>query len=302
MPDTMHPHPGFQYGLANLKPAEPEHESHPHLPRRRQTRISQGHHRPRYRQGHLALAGQAHGGDGARRRGRRPRRSDRTRCENRIHRPRGCPRAGTDPARRRPRAGRSGAGAVARHAGDDRPRDRERLLLRLLPQRAVHAGGFRRDREEDARDHRARQTLHQGSLGPREDQAGVPRQGRELQGRAGRRHSRRRADQDLLPGRLVRSVPRAAHDLDRQGRQRLQADEGRRRLLARRQQQPDADAHLRHRVRQAGRPRRLSASRSRKPRSATIAGSAANSTCSTSRRKVRASCSGTPRAGRSSRR
>ena len=80
--------------------------------------------------------------------------------------------------------------AVARHAGDDRPGDRERLLLRLLPQRAVHAGRFRRDREEDARDHRARSAVHQAGLGPREDQAGVPRQGRGLQGRTGGRHSR----------------------------------------------------------------------------------------------------------------
>ena len=64
--------------------------------------------------------------------------------------------------------------------------------------------------------------------------------------------------QDLQPGRLVRSVPRPAHDLDRQDRQRLQADEGGRRLLARRLQQSDADAHLRHGVRQTGRPRRLS--------------------------------------------
>ena len=171
--------------------------------------------------------------------------------------PRRSARAGADPARRRACAGRSRAVAVAGHAGHHRPGDRERLLLRLLPQRAVHAGRFRRDREEDARDHRARQALHQGSVGAREGQAGVPRQGRDLQGRAGRRHSRRRADQDLLPGRLVRSLPRPAHDLDRQDRQRLQADEGRGRLLARRLQQPDADAHLRHGVRQAGRARRL---------------------------------------------
>ena len=41
-------------------------------------------------------------------------------------------------------------------------------------------------------------------------------------------------DQDLQAGRLVRPVPRPAHDLDRQDRQRLQADEGGRRLLARR--------------------------------------------------------------------
>ena len=114
------------------------------------------------------------------------------------------------------------------------------------------------DREEDARDHRARQTLHQGGMVAREDQAGVPRQGRDVQGRTGRRHSRQRADQDLQAGRLVRPLPRPAHDLDRQGRQRLQADEGRGRLLARRFQQPDADPHLRHRLRQAGRTRRLS--------------------------------------------
>ena len=44
----------------------------------------------------------------------------------------------------------------------------------------------------------------------------------------------RPADQDLQAGRLVRPLPRPAHDLDRQGRQRLQADEGRGRLLARR--------------------------------------------------------------------
>ena len=89
-------------------------------------------------------------------------------AQNRIHRPRRRPRAGTDPARRRPCAGRSRADAVAGHAGHHRPGDRERLLLRLLPQRAVHAGGFCGDRKEDARDHRARQTLHQGSLGSRD--------------------------------------------------------------------------------------------------------------------------------------
>ena len=52
----------------------------------------------------------------------------------------------------------------------------------------------------------------------REDQTGVPRQGRSVQGRIGRRHSGRRADQDLFPGQLVRSLPRPAYDLDRQGR------------------------------------------------------------------------------------
>ena len=78
---------------------------------------------------------------------------------------------------------------------------------------------------------------------------------RDLQGRADRRDSRRPGSQDLFPGRLVRSVPRSAHDLDRQDRQRLQAHEGGGRLLARRFQQRDADPHLR---RPPGRPRKIS--------------------------------------------
>ena len=117
---------------------------------------------------------------------------------------------------------------------------------------------FDADREEDARDHRARQTLHQGGVVARRGQARVPRQGRAVQGRAGRRHPGRPADQDLQAGRLVRPLPRPAHDLDRQGRERVQADEGRGRLLARRFQPRNALAHLRHRLRQAGGARRLS--------------------------------------------
>ena len=53
-------------------------------------------------------------------------------------------------------------------------------------------------------------------------------------------------------------MPWPAHDLHGQDRPRLQADEGGGRLLARRQQPPHAQPHLRHRLRQAGRPRRLS--------------------------------------------
>ena len=103
--------------------------------------------------------------------------------------------------------------------------------------------------------------------------------------------------QVLRPGRLDRPVPRPAHDVHRQDRQRLQADEGGRRLLARRFEEPDADAHLRHRLGQREGPQGLSHTRSKKPRSATTASSAARWTCSTSRRKGPASCSGTPRAG-----
>ncbi len=122
------------------------------------------HHRTRHRQGHLALAGQAHRRHGAGRHRRRPRRPDRARRQDRIRQSRRPARAGIDPARRRARARRGGAGALARHAGDHRPGDRERLLLRFLPQPAVHAGRPPRHREEDEGDHRPRQTLHQGSV------------------------------------------------------------------------------------------------------------------------------------------
>ena len=184
----------------------------PHLPRRRAPRISPRYHRSRHREGHLALACQAHRRDGARWRARRSFRPDREGRQDRVRFARGPARARIDPPRRRACAGRSGADAVARHAGHHRAGDRERLLLRFLPQRAVHAGGLPGDREEDARDHRARQTVHQAGMGPREDQAGLPRQGRDVQGRAGRRDPRQRADQDLSPGRLVRPLPRPAHD------------------------------------------------------------------------------------------
>ncbi len=131
---------------------------------------------------------------------------------------------------------------------------------------------------------------------------GLRRQGRELQGRAGRRDSRRPGSEDLLSGRLVRPLPRPAYGLDRPDRHGLQADEGGRRLLARRQQQSDADPHLRHRL---GRRRQSSTTTCiswPKPRSATIAASAARWTCSISRKKGRASSSGTARAGACSRR
>ena len=147
----------------------------------------------------------------------------------------------------------------------------------------------------------AQQALHQGGLAARQGATGVSRQGRDLQGRTGRRDSRRSGPEDLLSGRLVRPLPRAAYGLHRPDRQRLQADEGGRRLLARRFQQSDADAHLRHGL---GRPGSSSTSICicwRKRRSATIAGSAARWTCSISRKRGRASSSGMPRAGGCSR-
>ena len=80
--------------------------------------------------------------------------------------------------------------------------------------------------------------------------------GREVQGRDHRLDSRERADLALRPGQLDRPVPRAARALDRQA-QGVQADARRRRLLARRFEERDAPAHLRHRLGDEGRPGRV---------------------------------------------
>ncbi len=121
---------------------------------------------------------------------------------------------------------------------------------------------------------------------------------RALQGRDHRLHPRRRADLALPRGQVHRPVPRPARAVDRQA-QGVQADEARRRLLARRFAQRDAAADLRHRVGEEGRPRRLSApargSRKARPPQAR----ARSSTCSTCRTRRREWCSGTRRAGRS---
>ena len=69
---------------------------------------------------------------------------------------------------------------------------------------------------------------------------------REIQGRVDRRDAEGRGDHPLPAGRLRRPLPRAASALDRQARQGLQADEGGRRLLARRREQRAAPARLRH--------------------------------------------------------
>ena len=85
--------------------------------------------------------------------------------------PRRSARAGTDPSRCRACARRGGAVAVSRHAGHHRPGDRERLLLRFLPQRSRSRRRiFAAIEKKMARDHRARQTLHQGNLVARSGQ------------------------------------------------------------------------------------------------------------------------------------
>jgi threonyl-tRNA synthetase len=78
----------------------------------------------------------------------------------------------------------------------------------------------------------AQQAVHQGSLEPRQGQAVFADKGEAykvelIDAIPPTRTSRSTA------GRLVRPVPRPAHGVDRADRHRLQADEGRRRLLAR---------------------------------------------------------------------
>ena len=137
--------------------------------------------------------------------------------------------------------------------------------------------------------------------GARRGEEAVRRDGRDLQARADRRHPRRRRDPDLFAAGLARPLPRAAHDLGRQGRQGLQAAQDRRRLLARGFQQPDAPAHLRHGLGERGGPRRL-------PASARGGGEARPSPLGPGDGPVpfpgggaRARCSGTPKAGPCSR-
>ena len=93
-----------------------------------------------------------------------------------------------------------------------------------------------------------------------------------------------------------RPVPRPARAVDRQAR-RVQAHEGRGRVLARQREGPDAPAHLRHRVGVEGRARRAPAPPRGSRARATTASSASSSTCSRSpRRSARASRCSTRRA------
>ncbi len=136
---------------------------------------------------------------------------------------------------------------------DDRPRHRGRLLLRLREGGAVRAGGPRQDRRRDARDHQGEHAVRAAGDVARGRDRVLPRARRVLQGRDHRGH--RRAHGVALPaGRLHRPVPRPARAVD--GRhQGLQAPLVVRRVLARRREEPDAVAHLRHGVAHEGRSR-----------------------------------------------
>lgn len=169
----------------------------------------------------------------------------------------------------RARHGAGRAGAVPRGQAGHRPAGPERLLLRLRRGPALHPGGPEGHREEDAGDPEARPAL----LPPRRHRRGGPRGAGRRAVQAGahrhqglgvhrrrceRRGGRRRADHLRQPGRedrrpvlegpLPRSPP--AHHPEHPG---LQAHAQRGRLLARQREEPDAPAHLRHRVAVQGR-------------------------------------------------
>ncbi len=135
------------------------------------------------------------------------------------------------------------------------PVDRERLVLRFRPRRAVHDGRSREDREADARRSSPPATRSAARSGTAQDAIRFYREPRRaLQGRAGRGDPRGPGDQDVLARALAGPLPRPASGAYRPGAaRRLQADERRRRLLAGRQPQHDAPAHLRRRLSAAGR-------------------------------------------------
>ena len=81
------------------------------------------------------------------------------------------------------------------YAGHHRPGDRERLLLRLRPRRAVHARTTSATIEEQMREIvAARDPIRTRGLGPRRGDPPLRGHGRELQGRAGRGDPRGRPD------------------------------------------------------------------------------------------------------------
>ncbi len=143
-----------------------------------------------------------------------------------------------------PRPG--GQGALAGNQDRPGPLDRERLLLRLRPQGAVHGGGSPEDRGADGADRQAR-SADRASRDVQGGGAAI------LRGRRGavqdllRAGEGRRGRQRLPPGRVHGLLPGPAPPFHRQA-PRVQAALGRRRLLARRRAQPDAAADLRDRL------------------------------------------------------
>ena len=119
---------------------------------------------------------------------------------------------------------------------------------------------------------------------------------RSLQGRNHRVDSGRRRRLAVRRRRLHRLVPRPARAVHRQA-ESIQADEAGRRLLARRLEERDAAARLRHRLGEEGRPGAVPAQPGRGGKARPPQAGQGSSTCSTSRTRRRAWCSGIRKAG-----
>ena len=119
----------------------------------------------------------------------------------------------------------------------------------------------------------------------RPQERGLDRHAANAGRRRERRGRRRRADDLRQPARahrgagLGRPLPRSAR-ADHPVHPGVPADPDRRRVLARKRQEPAAAADLRHRVGVAPRPWSATSSCSPRPSAATTAGSAPSSTCS----------------------
>ena len=231
---------------------KPSRRLRPGARRRRHRRGRGGRDRPPARQGRARRSG--------RRRGPGPRCTPPSRRADRGRHPGapGCP--GCAAPRHGPRARHRRARPVARDQGLDRAGDRRRLLLRLrVPGRVsalrvrprAHRGAHGRPR----RGQRAVRALGAPRLGG--DRA-LQGRGPALQGRADLRPGAGRGRRERVPvsERPVRGpVPGSARAVHRPD-QGLQAQLGRRRLLAGRREPPDAHPHLRDGVLLRGGPRR----------------------------------------------
>ena len=173
-------------------------------------------------------------------------------------RPRG---AGADPPRRRPCAGRGGAGALSRAPRSPSARRSRTASTTTSPATSrSRRTTSPRSRRRCARSSRAA-SRSCAQVMDRDEAIALLRRtrARSTRPRLIQDLPRDETDHALPPGRLARPVPRPAHALHRRCRRRVQADEGRRRLLARRSPQRHAAAHLRHRLARPEGARRLPA-------------------------------------------
>ena len=158
------------------------------------------------------------------------------------------PRARSTPsARRSPTASTTTSSCpTAQHFSDD---DLERIEARM---REIVKADEPFVREELDREH-AHRHVRRPALQGRDHRAGRPR--RLRRGRRRQRHLGvpQPAPDAATPG-VRRPLPRPARAVD-QAPRRVQAHQGRGRVLARRREAPDAPAHLRHRVGVEGRAR-----------------------------------------------